>query len=734
MKPILYNLYKPMKTIIIILLLLLPLFIAFLAQIFINIYHRFNQDTLFFSFYESLYKYEVVRNFVQNADIHLALDISIVLYLIAIVLFFFLYRKRNFIKPTEKIFQNSSDKKTFSKSQKIKIGLFLLGACIATLVLFYIIGITNSRNFWYILIWFVSIALSIIAIIKIDTKLPDISLLKMNKREIFFILMAMVCLYALSLYKVNLIQPLLTGDEISSANAALELYRNPHLIWDTSNFCRRPYFGFILPALFYNITGINLLAIRLGSAILALISIPAFYLLARNMFSRSVAMVSTIIFCTYPAFVFYAKIGLGVTHVTTAYIFAMLFLVLALKQNNNLYLFLSGFVAAFGFYTWGAGIFIFTLTSIFFVYLLILFSSRWKKIIFKYLIYIFGFILFLSPLMARSFSESDGKLFLLDTAASPREVLSSQQLDSWKQQYHTNSYVKIFIENINGVIYKNFIEADMHNQAGLPSVNAILLMLGLVMIFSNYKNVYFVLIVLSFLLLNFFGGVLTGYFTIKRMLVYTPALSVICAIPIIYIALAIRNTIKSEALSKIIYDKLLLLFAILLVSAGALKFHLDSHQIELIQKDKSDIMPALVNSLAKVNVDVYLLNFESHEAIEHFPALDCLYPLRLHIDEERVFIHSQNNQVFYATIMNTDLPIKASTNNDIMLVVNNSYGTFLINRLLSVYPGGNLYVIAKKEPNKIMNYLYFVRKDTVNRALTLDSNQKAQPSEISGDS
>ncbi|MGD9581865.1 MAG: hypothetical protein AB7V50_10865, partial [Vampirovibrionia bacterium] len=253
---------------------------------------------------------------------------------------------------------------------------------------------------------------------------------------------------------------------------------------------------------------------------------------------------------------------------------------------------------------------------------------------------------------------------------------------------------------------------------GLNYLTSVIVVLGLVMIITNIRNIYFVFIVLSFLSLNLFGGVLTGYFTVKRMMVFTPSMAILSAITILYITIAIANIIKNESIRAFIFDKLMLLIAIFIVLTGVYKFNLDYLVPNYIAKNSSEVLPNIVNRLAENNIDVYALNFEDKEVLSTIADCGPVYRTDLHIDKQRLFINTRNNKLNVIEIKESTPILKEKTSKDIVFIVNDQYSFYFINILLKLYPYGNLYSLSSNENSgKLLYYLYFVKKELINEKI-----------------
>jgi 4-amino-4-deoxy-L-arabinose transferase-like glycosyltransferase len=100
--------------------------------------------------------------------------------------------------------------------------------------------------------------------------------------------------------------------------------------------------------------GVNFWGWRFASVVPAALTIIPLYLLAYELFDRRVAVAANVIMIVNPYFLAFARLGYNNSQVLFPVTLAVYFLVLSLRNNSRLYLWLAGLTAGLGFYTYFA--------------------------------------------------------------------------------------------------------------------------------------------------------------------------------------------------------------------------------------------------------------------------------------------------------------------------------------------------------------------------------------------
>jgi len=109
-----------------------------------------------------------------------------------------------------------------------------------------------------------------------------------------------------------------------------------------------PNLFFLIPACVMWLFGDNLFGMRMADALIALATIPLFYLTARRLFSKSASVLATFLFATSTYVIHYARLGIGYNQ-TACLTIAVLYCLLCGLQNNEAKAFSwAGWIAGLG--------------------------------------------------------------------------------------------------------------------------------------------------------------------------------------------------------------------------------------------------------------------------------------------------------------------------------------------------------------------------------------------------
>lgn len=187
--------------------------------------------------------------------------------------------------------------------------------------------------------------------------------------------------------------PALHGDEGATGVQALYLLQQDEINPFKIGWAEQPLLTFMFPALTLKFFGPNVFALRLGSIIFGLVSVLAFYLLARLYFSSLIATTISLFYLFSHWFIAISRLGTSYIQIVPLMLFSFYFLFLGLKQKRAPWFFISGAAASSCSYLYHAGRVVFPAI---FIFILILFLL--KKIRLSFLTtFIFAGFLFLVP-------------------------------------------------------------------------------------------------------------------------------------------------------------------------------------------------------------------------------------------------------------------------------------------------------------------------------------------------
>ena len=115
-----------------------------------------------------------------------------------------------------------------------------------------------------------------------------------------------------------------------------------------------PILSSIIQAWFLKIFGVSLWGWRFGSVVTGLATLPPLYLLAREMFDRRIAILSSIVLVTSPYFIDFSRLGYDNIQALFFTTHTLYWLYIGLSRKSSLYLYLAGCMAGFGFYAYFA--------------------------------------------------------------------------------------------------------------------------------------------------------------------------------------------------------------------------------------------------------------------------------------------------------------------------------------------------------------------------------------------
>ncbi|MFH1743136.1 MAG: glycosyltransferase family 39 protein [bacterium] len=122
-----------------------------------------------------------------------------------------------------------------------------------------------------------------------------------------------------------------------------------------------PNFFFLIPAWVMWLFGDNLFGMRMADALIALGTIPIFYLLARRFFFPTTAAIATFLFATCSYVVHFSRVGIGYNQTTLLTVTALYFLVRGLQNADTKSFCLSGCVSGIGMLSYQASHILFPL-------------------------------------------------------------------------------------------------------------------------------------------------------------------------------------------------------------------------------------------------------------------------------------------------------------------------------------------------------------------------------------
>jgi len=179
------------------------------------------------------------------------------------------------------------------------------------------------------------------------------SVFKKKKNILVFVSLAMIIIIAflLRFYGLSFIPPGLYPDEAANGLSALNILDGNHGVYFPENGGREGMYYYIL-ALFINIFGRSILALRAASALIGSVTIFFVYLLGKELWDRRVGSVASFFLAVSHWHIIISRDVFRAILVPMVLAIVFYFLVKAFKTKKPIHFILSGIFIALGFYTY----------------------------------------------------------------------------------------------------------------------------------------------------------------------------------------------------------------------------------------------------------------------------------------------------------------------------------------------------------------------------------------------
>ncbi|MGB9883141.1 MAG: ArnT family glycosyltransferase [Microgenomates group bacterium] len=302
-------------------------------------------------------------------------------------------------------------------------------------------------------------------------------------KKILSIILIIFLTAFLIFFQKNQIPKNLTFDEVEFAKLALSLEKQPYTPYSPLATGHSTFYFYIL--LFsLKIFGINTFALRLPSAIFAILSSLIFFLILKKI-NQKFSFLAIIIFITSRWFINFSRFSFEATFLLFLELTSIFFLLKNYQQNKNfsfknIDLILSGLFAglAFNSYTPGRIFFIVPLSIILFHLIKNKQFNNLTNLTIKQLLYfLVPFVIIITPLTLYLLKNQDTRV---------------DQLFFWKNhQMSINEKITGTLENIKSTALMFFFKGDLngrHNYPGKPALNPILAGLMIFGFFISLKK------------------------------------------------------------------------------------------------------------------------------------------------------------------------------------------------------------------------------------------------------
>lgn len=229
---------------------------------------------------------------------------------------------------------------------------------IASLALniFLIVQFLRHDNSNYLaIIWILSLIPMMILAWQLDSHAKTQLSPNLQRKDIVIVLLVLFAGFLFGAYRLEGVPNFLMGDEGTFWTTARDIARGSYapLAFDFGVYTY-PILSSIYQAAVMKLTGINMWGWRFSSVLAALFTIPALYLLTREIFNRKIATISIIALIFSPYFLAFSRFGYNNSQTLLPVTLAITCGYLGFKRSSFFYLILAGYAAGMGFYTYTA--------------------------------------------------------------------------------------------------------------------------------------------------------------------------------------------------------------------------------------------------------------------------------------------------------------------------------------------------------------------------------------------
>lgn len=303
--------------------------------------------------------------------------------------------------------------------------------------------------------------------------------------------------------------------------------------------------------------GINMWGWRFASVLPAAITVIPLYLLTHELFDRRTAITANVLMIANPYFLTFSRFGYNNSQSLFPVTLCIYFLVMGIRKNSRLYLWLAGLTAGLGFYTYFAAWLGLAILVVVVIGLPLTYGIKFQRKIVSLAIILAGaFVVFLPRMLYGMSGETPILLHLKIWETIPINVFYGQSVfgidrmahtaqtenflagDKLELFYNLSLYGIILLRGIilsTAVLFDPIVNLDHHIIYGLTGPgSSIFFILGLGITFANFKDIRYRIPLIWFLAGFFLLGALTSFPPRPtHMVPMIPVLSLISAIGLI---------------------------------------------------------------------------------------------------------------------------------------------------------------------------------------------------------
>jgi 4-amino-4-deoxy-L-arabinose transferase-like glycosyltransferase len=271
-------------------------------------------------------------------------------------------------------------------------------ATIALNILLLVQLLRRDEGNYLVILWVASLIPIIVFAWKLDRK-SNIQLSpNLRRKDVIALLTVLVVGLIFGSYRLAGIPNFLMGDEgtfwTTARDIAYQKYTPSAFDFGVYTY---PILSSIFQAGVMSVGGIDIWGWRFSSLLASLLSVPALYLLARELFNRQVAVLSALALVFSPYFLAFSRFGYNNSQTLFPVTFAIFFAYMGLKRSSLFYLLLAGYASGIGFYTYTAAQSGLLILGLFTFILLVQKPGQRTQVAMAGLIILFGWYLVASP-------------------------------------------------------------------------------------------------------------------------------------------------------------------------------------------------------------------------------------------------------------------------------------------------------------------------------------------------
>jgi 4-amino-4-deoxy-L-arabinose transferase-like glycosyltransferase len=355
--------------------------------------------------------------------------------------------------------------------------------------------------------------------------------IRANYRELLIVVVVVAAGLAARLYALDFHPYPWSGDEGTVAGEAGLLLKSPNPDLFDAGWSGNPFPAFFPPAAVVSLLGSSILAVRVASAITGALTVLFLYLLARELFDRTTALIAAVFLSTFPFHLQFSRVGV-LTIQDGLVVTLVLWLVVRAVHKDKLSDYLwAGIASGLTLYTYVGGRLVLALAFAALAFV----SVRQKGFFLSHrrhlAVYVGATLVTLAPMAAffaqhmQDFNSRFGQVSIIQSGWLTHELtIPGTSLGSilWDQ------FTRSVLVYVSEPAYGNFFNSP---QPYLSIVGSLFFLIGMGVAFQQLLRPPFMIVLTWFWSVVIIGGVLTiSPPASTRMIMTAPAVALLIAI------------------------------------------------------------------------------------------------------------------------------------------------------------------------------------------------------------